>query len=69
MKINFVSTSCRFCFPSRRITIRSFITGIMSENETISFGKVLHVLEEDELPDLPPGGGINAKYVLSNHNY
>ncbi|XKL64067.1 hypothetical protein PGB90_004153 [Kerria lacca] len=39
------------------------IKSIVSENEKIDFGKVLHILEEDDLSDLPPGGGI--KEVLS----
>lgn len=37
---------------------------IISENEHISVGKVLHMLEEEDLPDLPPGGGISAKYAI-----
>ncbi|XP_065220968.1 protein phosphatase 1B-like [Planococcus citri] len=37
------------------------VRSIISENDHVSFGKVLHMLEEEDLPDLPPGGGISAK--------
>lgn len=34
---------------------------IIGEEEDINFGKVLRILEKDDIADLPPGGGISAK--------
>lgn len=37
------------------------IAEIIGDEEDINFGKVLRILEEDDIADLPPGGGISAK--------
>lgn len=37
------------------------VSGIISEEDDINFGKVMNILEDDDLADLPPGGGIKAK--------
>ena len=43
---------------------------IVKENDNdIEFHAVFQRLSEEEIPDLPPGGGLYSKYVKYCHRY
>ena len=45
------------------------ISDIVKENENdIEFHAVFQRLSEEEIPDLPPGGGLYSKYVVIYQN-
>ena len=46
-----------------------YISDIVKENENdIEFHAVFQRLSEEEIPDLPPGGGLYSKYVIICQN-
>lgn len=36
---------------------------LVQQGDVVEFLHVLRALDEENIPDLPPGGGLSAKYV------
>jgi protein phosphatase 1B len=43
--------------------LEKHITELVEENDGITFQQMIRFLHEINIPNLPPGGGLSAKYV------